>query len=207
MSVVRMIVGRLLCRGSLNSTAIAGAVALALAFWASAARAQCTATGPISSPPPAVATWTSAVASASSSVSGLIASINSVNTAFLTQSSAFVGSPPSSPPDQEGGGVWVRSVGGHFTYSTGTTVGNLNLDGPQAGSISCNNRTQQDFSGVQVGADFARLNVNGWNLHAGLTTGVLGVQSQDATSGGLNAPGSFRSDLQIPFAGIYGAAS
>ncbi|MBO0755599.1 MAG: autotransporter domain-containing protein, partial [Bradyrhizobiaceae bacterium] len=193
-------IARLRARG-LNACAIAGAIGLALTLWASAAQAQCTATGTTS------LAITSAVASASSSVSTLIASINSVNTAFLTQSSAFIGSPPNPQPDQQGGGVWARGVGGHFAYSTGTTVGNLNFDGPQRASINCNNRAQQDFSGVQIGGDFARLNVNGWNMHAGLTTGVLGIESQDGTSEGLNAPGSFHNNLQVPFAGLYGAAS
>lgn len=194
--------------GRRRAAAISGAaVAAVLVPWASAARAQCAATGAIATPSAAAAAWPSAVASASSSVATLIASINSVNTAFLTQSSAFIGSPANSQPDDQGGGVWARGVGGRFTYSTTTAVSNLNLDGPQHGTINCANRTRQDFSGVQVGGDFARLNVNGWNLHAGLTTGVLGAQSQDATAAGLNAPGSFGSNVQIPFAGIYGAAS
>jgi len=190
--------------GSLRR-AIAGAVALALASWGSAAQAQCSATGTAATP--AVATWTSAVASSSSSVTTLVASINAVNNVFLTQSQAFVGTPPDPAPDQQGGGVWARGAGGHFTYDTATTVGNLNLDGPQKGTVGCSNRARQDIGGVQVGSDFARLNVNGWNLHAGLTAGFLETQNQDATYQGLNAPGSFHSNLQVPFAGIYGAAS
>jgi hypothetical protein len=62
---------------------------------------------------------------------------------------------------------------------------------------------------VQIGADIARLNVNGWNLHAGSTIGYLDSRTQDATPAtpGLNQAPSFRDSLQIPFVGVYGAAS
>jgi opacity protein-like surface antigen len=180
--------------------------AVPVLFSAPAAQAQCAAAGPIVSSPD-LAPWTSAIGSGSASVSTIIASINSVNTAFLTQSSAFVGSPPNPQPDQQGGGVWARGVGGHFSNETTTVAGNINLDGVRGGNITCNTRTREDFAGVQVGADVARLNVNGWNLHAGLTSGYLGSSSQDATPAGLNPTASFRNSLQIPFIGVYGAAS
>jgi opacity protein-like surface antigen len=175
-------------------------------FSISAAQAQCAATGPVVSSPD-LAPWSSAIASGSASVATIVSSINSVNTAFLTQSSAFVGSPSNPQPDQQGGGVWARGVGGHFSYGTTTIAGNINLDGVRGGNIACNTRTLEDFAGVQVGADVARLNVNGWNLHAGLTSGYLGSSNQDATPPGLNSASSFRNSLQIPFIGVYGAAS
>ena len=147
-----------------------------------------------------------AVANVSASVGTLMTSINSVNTAFLTQSSALIGSPANPQADQQGGGVWVRGVGGHLSAGTTATAGNISFGTPQPGSITCNTRTTEDFAGVQIGTDFARLNVNGWNLHAGSTVGYLGSRTQDATAG-LNPPASFRDSLQIPFAGFYGAAS
>ncbi len=204
----------LICSAELKA-AISGASALALMlFSASAAHAQCTAVGVnITSPnlPPAVAGVVTqaagmAVANVSASVGALVSSINSANTAFLTQSSAFIGSPANPQPDQPGGGVWARGVGGHITYSTTATAGNISFGGFQPGNIICNTRTPEDFAGVQIGSDFARLNVNGWNLHAGSTVGYLGAQTHDATPG-LSPPASFRDSLQIPFAGFYGAAS
>lgn len=183
----------------------AGALAVAMVS-ASAAQAQCVATGAVASLG-ATTAWTPAIASASSGVATLIGSINAVNTAFLTQSSAFIGAPANPQPDQDGGGVWARGVGGRLTLTTSTTAANMNIDGPRQGSVSCANRIQEDFAGVQAGADFARLNVNGWNLHAGLTTGYLGSQNRDAGPDGINPAGSFSSSLQVPFAGIYGAAS
>ncbi len=186
----------------------AGAFVLVL-FSGSAAQAQCTSVGlnGLNAAAPIVAQATGmAVANVSASVGTLITSINSVNTAFLTQSSAFVGSPANPQPDQLGGGVWARGVGGHLGAGTTATAGNINFGTPQQGSIACNTRTLQDFAGIQIGTDFARLNVNGWNLHAGSTVGYLGSRTQDATPG-LNPPASFRDGLQIPFVGFYGAAS
>jgi len=186
----------------------AGAFVLVL-FSGSAAQAQCTSVGlnGLNAAAPIVAQAAGmAVANVSASVGTLITSINSVNTAFLTQSSAFVGSPANPQPDQLGGGIWARGVGGHLGAGTTATAGNINFGTPQQGSITCNTRTLQDFAGVQIGTDFARLNVNGWNLHAGSTVGYLGSRTQDATPG-LNPPASFRDGLQIPFVGFYGAAS
>jgi opacity protein-like surface antigen len=186
---------------------IRGAAALALTLLSvAAAQAQCTSSGAVSTSPE-IGPWSAAVAGGSASVAALVSSINSVNTAFLTQSSAFIGSPPNPQPDQQGGGVWARSVGGHVDSSTATTAGSIYLNGPLPGNITCNTRTREDFAGVQTGSDIARLNVNGWNLHAGLTMGNLGSSAQDATPQGLNPPPSFRNSLQIPFFGIYGAAS
>lgn len=195
------------CSHSTLRLAIRWAVAPTVAmFSASAAWGQCVAGGPVASVHE-TSWWTPAIASASSGIATLIGSINAVNTAFSSQSNAFVGSPPNPQPDQEGGGVWARGVGGHLTLNTTTTAGNLHIDGPQQGSIGCNNRIQQDFAGVQVGADFARLNINGWNLHAGLTTGYLGSQNRDDGAAAINPAATFSSTLQVPFAGVYGAAS
>jgi len=184
----------------------AGALVLML-FSAPAAQAQCTSVG-LNTPPPLVTqAAVAAVAGVSASVGSLVSSINSANTAFLTQSTAFIGSPANPQPDQQGGGVWARGVGGHLTTATTATAGNINFGGPAAGSITCNTRTLEDFAGVQIGTDFARLNVNGWNLHAGSTVGYLGSRTQDATPSGLNPPPSFRDSFQVPFVGVYGAAS
>src|SRR5262249_5443466 len=50
---------------------------------------------------------------ASAALSG---AIGNVNTVFLTQQgSAFVSAPPNPIPDQPGGGVWIRGVGGTET--------------------------------------------------------------------------------------------
>jgi opacity protein-like surface antigen len=196
--------------GTRTTSSVLGAGAfLLLLLSGSAAHAQCTVAGlnGLSTTAPVVAQAAGmAVANVSASVGTLLTSINSVNTAFLTQSSALIGSPANPQPDQQGGGVWARGVGGHLSAGTTATAGNIVFGTPQQGSITCNTRTVEDFAGVQIGTDFARLNVNGWNLHAGSTVGYLGSKTQDATAG-LNPPASFRDSLQIPFAGFYAAAS
>ena len=190
----------------------AGALAITL-FSAAAAQAQCSSTVTIKSPGVSTAVGQvvadaagMAVANVSASVDALATSINAANTAFLTQSSAFIGSPANPQPDQQGGGAWIRGVGGHLTAGTNSTTGNISFGTPQSGSINCNSRAREDFAGVQIGADFARLNVNGWNLHAGSTLGFLGANVHDATPG-LDPPASFRDSLQVPFVGTYAAAS
>jgi opacity protein-like surface antigen len=198
-----------LASGVPTKSAILGAGAFAFTlFSGSAALAQCTAVGLNTTPLGPVVTQAAgmAVANVSASVGALVSSINSVDTAFLTQSSALIGSPANPQPDQQGGGVWARGVGGHLTYGTTATAGNISFGVPVSGNITCNTRTMEDFGGVQIGADIARLNVNGWNLHGGLTIGYLGSNVKDGTPD-LNPPTSFRDSLQIPFVGIYGAAS
>jgi opacity protein-like surface antigen len=211
-SRVRFLAGigpKVLACGLKTKSSILGADAavLMLLFWGSAAQAQCTAAGVTTTPPLVTQAAVAAVAGVSASVGSLVSSIHTVNTAFLTQSSAFIGSPPNPQPDQQGGGAWARGVGGHMTSNATATAGNIMFGAPVPGSITCNTRTVEDFAGVQVGADVARLNVNGWNLHAGSTVGYMGLKTQDTTPAGLNPPPSFRDSLEVPFMGLYAAAT
>ena len=48
--------------------------------------------------------------------------VSAANTAFLTQSTAFVSAPGNPKPNSEGSGVWVRGVGGELSTSNTTTV-------------------------------------------------------------------------------------
>jgi hypothetical protein len=182
----------LACRVKAKSPILTVALAFVLMLLSAfAAEAQCTAVG-FSTPSPVVTKATiAAVAAVSASAGSLISSINSANTEFLMQSTAFVGSPPDPKPDQQGAGVWARGVGGHQTSSTTATAANINFGGPAPGSVTCNTRTSEDFAGTQIGTDFARLNVNGWNLHAGSTIGYLGSKTQDTTPPGLIRPRVF----------------
>src|SRR5262245_2159061 len=183
-----------------------GALVVAL-LSGSAAQAQCTVVGLVAPPNFPGGPAVTAVAGVSAYVGTLAASIHSANTAFLSQSSAFVASPPMPQPDQQSGGVWARGVAGHLSFGTTATAGNINFGGAVPGNVVCNTRAVGDFGGVQIGTDIARLNVNGWNLHAGSTVGYLGSKTRDATPSGLNPPASFQDNLQVPFAGIYLAAS
>jgi len=135
-------------------------------------------------------------------INSLVAAINASNTAFLTQSTAFIGSPPNPEPNQLGGGVWARGIGGETDFKS-TSTSTFSLNGtPLSGNVSCNTKTQLNFSGVQIGTDIAQLNVDGWNLHGGSTLGYVSTYANDFATGG-----SFQDNLQIPFVGLYGAAT
>jgi len=184
---------------------VATAVAL---FAATGAQAQnCTYGAPSSFP---------SVASSAASISSVISStLTTASTAFLLQSTAFVGAPGNPAPDQQGGGVWVRSVGGEVDIKSTTTTA-ATAAGGQLASIPCSQEVSTTFAGVQLGADIARLNVNGWNLHFGTTAGYLGTRGDlvgggfafiDPASGLQAGGGPFTSQTQVPFFGGYAAAT
>jgi opacity protein-like surface antigen len=133
----------------------------------------------------------------------LAGAIGNVNTVFLTQQgSAFVSAPANPAPDQPGGGVWARAVGGEIdikstSNSTGVTTtaaGVINT-----ATTACANAQHQNFAAVQTGADIARLNWNGWNVHLGTTAGYLGSKETDNNG--------FSNTFQVPFFGTYVVAT
>jgi opacity protein-like surface antigen len=131
--------------------------------------------------------------------------IGNVNTAFLTQQgSAFVSAPANPVPDQPGGGVWGRAIGGEVTLrttsnSTSTNVRNDTGAVVDTSTTACANRTHDSFAGVQAGADIARLNWSGWNVHLGTTAGYLGSKETDNNG--------FNNTFQVPFFGTYVVAT
>jgi outer membrane autotransporter protein len=124
------------------------------------------------------------------------------NSIFLTQSTAFVSAPPNPKPDSQGGGVWVRGVGGEVQYNGSPTV-TTNVAAAAGGIAGCPTGFRQDFGGVQVGQDIAKLNFMGWNLHVGQTAGYVGTSGN--STGGSAPP--FSTATQIPFVGAYAAAT
>jgi hypothetical protein len=136
----------------------------------------------------------------------LLATIATANTAFLTQSDAFIGSPPNPPPNSPGGGIWVRTVGGENSVkgSSATSAAlTTSLAGSTSGNIPCTSKVHEDYAGVQFGMDIARLNVNAMNFHLGATAGYLEANSHIV--GGNVLGGTFNSNIQNPFMGIYAA--
>src|SRR5262249_13750435 len=108
----------------------------------------------------------------SASAAAISSAIGNVNTAFLSQQgSAFVSAPGNPQPDQPGGGVWGRAIGGEVTVKSTSISNSSNTQlqasgaGP-AGTVvntsttACASSTTESFAGVQVGTDIARLN---WN--------------------------------------------
>lgn len=140
---------------------------------------------------------------ASAASAAISAAIGNVSTAFLTQQgSAFVSAPADPAPDQPGGGVWARGVGGQANISsTSNSVGISTQGGAtiNTATTNCNNQQRQTFAGAQVGTDIARLNYAGWNLHLGTTAGYLSSRTTD------NA--GFGNDFEVPFWGTYFVAT
>jgi outer membrane autotransporter protein len=143
--------------------------------------------------------------------------ITAASTAFLLQSTAFIGSPLNPQPDQQGGGIWVRGVGGNVDVksSTNTVVSAAGV----SATVSCLQKVDETFAGVQIGRDLGILNVSGWNFHWGVTAGYL-VTNAHLTSGAFSftetfgpaagevaGGGPFNSATNIPFIGAYAAAT
>jgi opacity protein-like surface antigen len=180
-----------------NAGVLAGA-AFAMMLTSSAAFAQCSPTAQTGG---AVINNIGSLAIPTSATSAsLSAAIGNVNTAFLTQQgSAFVSAPANPTPEQPGGGVWARAVGGQVNISsTSSSTGVSTQPGPgviNTAVTNCANSQRENFAGVQVGADIAKLNWNSWNIHLGTTAGYLGAKTSD------NA--GFRNSFDIPFFGTY----
>ncbi len=178
-----------------------GATALTLGLLGSsgaqaqvATNGECTVTGSFAAAGPEVAT----IAAMGNTLGSVI---DTMNTAFLAQGSAFVGSPPSPVPDQTVGGVWIRGIGGRID-SKSTLALNGTVDtgqGPDPGGATCNTKVRQDFGGVQVGQDIATLNVGGTgkNVHFGITAGYGESHARDLNGSGTTAT------VQVPFVGVY----
>ena len=66
------------------------------------------------------------------SINALVSTMNTVNTAFLAGSPAFVGGRGETQPDQIGGGVWSRAVVGSVELKS-TTSGTVDTSRAAAG--------------------------------------------------------------------------
>lgn len=201
---------------------VAAAVAIGISLAASAAQAENCTNSPL-----AFASNLPAPGISASAVSSMIGStLAAANTAFLLQSTAFIGSPPNPAPGQQGGGVWIRGVDGEVSIkstSTGSATGSGAVFGttpPASASIAiqCSQQVNVNFGGFQVGSDIAKLNISGWNFHSGVTAGDLGAKSslvggypgiQNGAFVGFSTVGTgqFVGETHVPFIGIYGAAT
>ncbi len=142
--------------------------------------------------------------------SAAAATISATNLAFLTHSTAFVSAPPNPPPNSQGGGVWIRGVGGHSKITSSGSA-SYNVPSPPSpvagsGSTSCFSTYSQNFAGVQIGSDVSRLNIGGWNIHFGTTIGYL-QSSGNIQEGATPVGSSFDSSTKSPFVGTYAAAT
>lgn len=140
-------------------------------------------------------------------VNALTSVIGTVNTAFLTNGSAYVSAPGNAAPDQQGGGVWTREIAGKVdTQASSTFSGSFTLNPPSGQPTSysaqgnCKTKVEQDFVGFQAGQDIAVLNggSTGANIHFGATVGYVQSSATD-----VSPNGTFAGNFQAPFAGLY----
>lgn len=125
-------------------------------------------------------------------------SVTTVSTAFLTQTTAFVASPPASQPSQFAGGFWIRGVGGRADVDSAAT-GSFSVTNPAlSGTFSCTSSTRSTYGGFQTGIDIGRLDLGGWNVHVGVTGGYLNM---------FNKTGAANVHFDVPFVGLYGAVT
>jgi opacity protein-like surface antigen len=182
---------------------VGGGVLAAMVMASGAQAAQCGATTAADIDPDDTPAVNSVTAGAGAALNSIISVTNTINSALLGQgSSAFVSSPSSPSIDQQGGGVWTRGAVGTVNTFHNSSIAVADVGGGQADfpeTTHCYSRIRQSFAGVQVGADFARLNWggSGTNLHLGLTSGYT-------ESSATEVNGSFRGNFQIPFIGLYG---
>lgn len=147
-----------------------------------------------------------------SSLAVLTSTINTVNSAFLASSSAFVSAPGGAKPDERGNGLWMRGIAGSVETTT-SSVGVLQpsvVTPTPTGTQNCKTSIKQTYEGFQLGYDIAILNRggSGANWHFGVTGGQLAANLKDRTPGssysGFNvAGGQLEQNTQVPYIGLY----
>lgn len=153
-----------------------------------------------------------------SSLAVLTSTINTVNSAFLASTSAFVAAPGNAKPNQQGQGLWARGIAGTVETST-TSVGTLDLTAiaqNATGTQNCKTSIKQSYLGMQFGYDIALLNRGGTgeNWHFGITGGQVQAFLKDATPGstytnnaGLGpvtaTAGDLKQETSVPYIGFY----
>jgi hypothetical protein len=151
--------------------------------------------------------------------SPLISIINTVNTAYLTNTTSLVSAPGGAQADQTSGGLWSRAIGGTVdTKSDSTSTADLTkttgLFAPSiflaTGSLQCHQENKQDYAGFQLGADLGKLNLTGTgvNWHFGITGGNFYARAQEQTlqpmPGSMAFPtGDLKGSFEVPFVGFY----
>ena len=145
------------------------------------------------------------------SLNSLLSTINTVNTAFLTNTISFVSAPSTTSPDQGTGGVWGRTVGGYTDTKPTSTFAYSTSDVP-SGTGTCATRVHEEYVGTQFGFDLGKINLGGGgaNIHFGITSGYFVTKSRDLvgaavdTFGLVDFPdGKLAADFDVPFVGAY----
>jgi len=156
MMVARSLGSRSRKAGILAGAALATLVMASTNAFAQAPPTNCSVTGAGALGSAGAAQLGIAPGAASAALAG---AIGNVNTAFLAQQgSAFVSAPANPAPDQPGGGVWARGIGGEATLkSTSTSTGTGVTAAGTVGAPDCPSRPRRftsrpDGTGVPNGS-------------------------------------------------------
>jgi outer membrane autotransporter protein len=175
------------------------AITTGAALFGISTEAQAACSNPVGQPgvlPPQYFNWgPSAVCAGASAGTSITTALTTLDIAFLSQTTAFVGVPDNSIPNQPGGGIWIRGVGGENTVSsTSVAVGSP----PAGGAVGADSRSRIDYGGFQAGADLGRFNIgaSGLNFVIGITGGELTANDRE-----LSGIGTY--NFNAPFVGGY----
>jgi outer membrane autotransporter protein len=162
---------------------VAAIALMGTATWDSA-RAQCTstATGSAGFGASNAAILNTVTGGISSNSGAVLGAINTLDTAFIAQGSAFVTSPGNPKPDQLSSGVWLREVGGRAAITSTGTVNGAQIFGVNVpGTTTCANKVREEYGGVQAGMDLGKVNLggSGANIYFGVTGGYAESNSHD----------------------------
>jgi len=187
------------CRQTGRKSLILGTAVFALALVAPAdGQAAC-----VTRLDPLLAPFATFLCDVTSQANGVNATLNTLNTAFSTQSSAFVAGPLGDKPDSSGGGLWTRFVAGRTDIGSTGSLSATSALPPGLFSVSADSRTRLEFAGFQVGADFARININnsGWTINLGATGGYVSSEGREREQSLFLT--SARGRYEVPFFGLY----
>jgi opacity protein-like surface antigen len=134
--------------------------------------------------------------------------VGTINTAFLPSGSAFLSPTPNTAPDQQGGGVWTRTVGGSVETKADTNFSASFMVAPSGSpsfpipSLPCRADVKQTFAGFEAGHDIAVLNTGNSDWHFGVLAGYVGAKAETPqdTNGALHS-----ANFDAPSAGLYAA--
>ena len=188
---------------------IACAALIALVSTASGAFAQCTPTYNFG----VISNFGNLVPSASP----LIAIINTVNTAFLTNTTSLVSAPGGAQADQTSGGIWTRAIGGTVdTKSDSTSTADLTkttveTPRPSWRPVRCN-AIRKSSTTMQVSrlaltwvgsTSLAPASIGTSGSSAGISTPERKKKTLGPISGVAGPSGDLIGHFEVPFIGFY----
>ena len=144
-----------------------------------------------------------AVCAGASAGASITSAITTLDIAFLTQSTTFVSFPSNPRPDQLGGGIWIRGVGGENTVSSSSATTSVGTGGSiPPGTVAISSQERMEYGGFQAGADLGKFNLGASNLNVvfGITGGLLDARATDQIGVG-------NTQFSVPFFGGYVAVT